>query len=552
MYIFSWKAGSGIMIKVFLVEDEIIIREGIRKSIDWNAEGFEFAGEASDGEIAYSLIQKIKPDILVTDIKMPFMDGLELSRLVKQELPEVKIIILSGYDEFEYAQEGIDIGITKYLLKPIVAAKFLDEVKKVAQEIKKEREFQKTFEKERIENAWLASQKFFRKLVLSKNKASEILKEGREIGINLAADRYNILLFQIFAAAEAKQYAIQHSLAVHDMEKLAESMPEVLLIEIGVEGWAIILKETGGQQLENIFDTFTARLCKIMEEYSDVEYFGGAGSPVERLSELGKCFEEANHAFAYRYLERRNQIILSSSLFKKSGSSKELGKDTELELGSLEVKKFDHNMTERFLKTGRKSETAQFVDDYFQSFGNHATNSFLFRQYVIMDMFFAARALLEELGYGADIFMERCGNFQKIGTVFNTEESGKEYLRNVLETAFELRDTVSDKKYHFLLEDAKSYIQKCYDDENISLNSVAAEVSMSPNYFSSIFRQETGQTFVEYLTHVRMEKAKELLRTSSMKTAEVAFAVGYKDPHYFSYLFKKTQYCTPKEFRNQV
>lgn len=103
-----------------------------------------------------------------------------------------------------------------------------------------------------------------------------------------------------------------------------------------------------------------------------------------------------------------------------------------------------------------------------------------------------------------------------------------------------------------MLEDAKGYIQKHYDDENISLNSVAAEVNMSPNYFSSIFRQEAGQTFVEYLTHVRMEKAKELLRTSSMKTAEVAFAVGYKDPHYFSYLFKKTQDATPKEFRNQV
>ncbi len=540
------------MLKVFLVEDEIIMREGIRKSIDWNAEGFEFAGEASDGEIAYSLIQKIKPDILITDIKMPFMDGLELSRLVKQELPDVKIIILSGYDDFKYAQEGIDIGITKYLLKPIVAAKLLEEVKKVAQQIKREKEFQQTFEQERIENAKLTSQKFFRKLVLGKNKASEILKEGKQIDMDLAADKYNIMLFQIFAAEDAKQYAIQRSLAIHNIEKLVESMPEVLLIELEVEGWAIILKETGERKLEKVFDVFTIKLCEILESYSDVEYFGGVGSPVERLSELGKCFEEADHAFAYRYLEKRNQIILSSSLFKESSSLKETEMDTELELGAFEVKKFDHNITERFLKTGRKSETMQFVDDYFKSFGTHATNSFLFRQYVIMDMFFAAKALLEELGYGADIFMERCGNLQKMGAMFNTEESSKEYLINVLETTLELRDTVSEKKYHFLLEDAKGYIKKHYDDENISLNSVASEVNMSPNYFSSIFRQEAGQTFVEYLTHVRMEKAKELLRTSSMKTSEVAFAVGYKDPHYFSYLFKKTQDATPKEFRNQI
>ena len=110
------------MIKVFLVEDEIVMREGIKNTISWEKEGFQFAGEASDGELAYPLIQKTRPDILITDIKMPFMDGLELSRLVKKELPAIKIIILSGYDEFKYAQEGINIGIADYLLKPVTGA----------------------------------------------------------------------------------------------------------------------------------------------------------------------------------------------------------------------------------------------------------------------------------------------------------------------------------------------------------------------------------------------------------------------------------------------
>ena len=105
-------------IKVFLVEDEIVIRDGIRKSINWEKEGYDFAGEASDGELAYPKILKAKPDILITDIKMPFMDGLELSRLVRKELPDIKILILSGYDEFEYAKTAIKIGVTEYLLKP--------------------------------------------------------------------------------------------------------------------------------------------------------------------------------------------------------------------------------------------------------------------------------------------------------------------------------------------------------------------------------------------------------------------------------------------------
>ena len=119
------------MLKVFLVEDEIVMREGIKNNINWEEEGFEFAGEASDGELAYPLIQKTRPDILITDIKMPFMDGLELSRLIKQEMPDIRIIILSGYDEFEYAKEAINIGITDYLVKPVSGAQLLAAVKKV-------------------------------------------------------------------------------------------------------------------------------------------------------------------------------------------------------------------------------------------------------------------------------------------------------------------------------------------------------------------------------------------------------------------------------------
>ena len=163
------------MLKVFLVEDEIVMREGIKKNIQWEKEGFEFVGDASDGELAYPLIQKTKPDILITDIRMPFMDGLELSRLVKQELPDIKIMILSGYDEFEYAKEAIKIGITDYLVKPISGAKLLEAVKKVAQVIeeeKEQKEFLQTFEKEREENARLSRQKFFKKLVSGNHPVS--------------------------------------------------------------------------------------------------------------------------------------------------------------------------------------------------------------------------------------------------------------------------------------------------------------------------------------------------------------------------------------------
>ena len=534
------------MIKVFLVEDEIIIREGIRYNIDWEKEGFEFVGEASDGELAYPLIQKTKPDILITDIKMPFMDGLELSRLVKQELPEVKIMILSGYDEFEYAREGIDIGITDYLLKPIAGAKLLEAVKKVGETIQKERAFQKAFEQEHQENVQLARQKFFRKLVLGKNPASALLEEGRKIGMDMTADSYNILLFQIFDREEAKGDPQRQNVLIQAMKGLADRTPQILMVELGIEGWGLISTGPQEQAIGTLQHQFTAKLQELFENEGDIEYFGGVGQAVDRLSELDRCFGAASHAFAYRYIKKRDQIISSDGLSAKTYIKE------DADIRSLEVRKLDRRVVERFLKTGLKNEVPQFVDGYFENFGERNMQSFLFRQYVIMDMYFAAVALLEELGYQAGELVERCGDIQDMATAFSTAQVDKKYLIDVLEATIDLREAVSQKKYHSLLQEAKSYIEQHFVDGDISLNAVAASVNLSANHFSSIFRQEVGQTFVEYLTSVRMGRAKELLRTTSMRSAEIAYAVGYKDAHYFSYLFKKTQECTPREFRQGV
>ena len=282
------------MLKVFLVEDEIVMREGIKNNIDWEKEGFEFAGEASDGELAYPLIQKEKPDILIADIKMPFMDGLELSRLVRQELPDIKVIILSGYDEFEYAKEAISIGITDYLVKPIAGAKLLEAVKKVGKIIEEEQQqrlFLKTFEKERLENIHLAKQKIFRSLASGKKPVSELLKDAREAGVDLAANRYNIVLLQIFEEGETVGYSEKQNAAAQDIEEMTEHMPGVLMVELGIEGWAFIIKETDTERsLEQILPDFVEKLQEIIRGYEGIEYFGWVGSAVCRLSGLNRCF----------------------------------------------------------------------------------------------------------------------------------------------------------------------------------------------------------------------------------------------------------------------
>ena len=191
--------------KVFLVEDEVIIRNGIKNNIPWEKEGFEFAGEASDGELAWPLIKNTKPDILITDIKMPFMNGLELSELVRREMPDTKIIILSGYSEFEYAKQAITLGVTDYLLKPITSEKLMEVIKRVAaiiQEERAHRDLVAQYKKEMQENISLEKKQLFERIILQNCSTREFLEQGRELGLDLAAAYYTVLLFKLMAQEE--------------------------------------------------------------------------------------------------------------------------------------------------------------------------------------------------------------------------------------------------------------------------------------------------------------------------------------------------------------
>ena len=189
------------MIKVFLVEDEYAIREGIKKSVDWEKNGFELVGEAGDGEMAFPKILKTKPDILITDIRMPFMDGLELATLVKKELSDIKIVVLSGYDDFNYAKQAISIGVEEYILKPVSGENLLKELGKIAESIKAHRQEEQAREKylqDMEEIRALERQKFIHDMIDGKISMQESLEQGRELGIDITATYYSIVLFQAF------------------------------------------------------------------------------------------------------------------------------------------------------------------------------------------------------------------------------------------------------------------------------------------------------------------------------------------------------------------
>ncbi len=540
-----------MMIKIFLVEDEIAIRKGIKNSIDWEKEGYEFVGEAGDGELAYPMILKTKPDILITDIKMPFMDGLQLSKLVRKELPATKILILSGYDEFEYAKEAIKLQVAEYLLKPISSAKLLDvlaQVKEVIRQEQEEKELIKKYREDMKENRELEKERFLNQIITQNLSLAQILETGESLGMDLSAPLYNILLLKITEnGGKQETYA--------EIESALDTLSGVFSFRRGVDEWLFLLTADDAEKMERRIESCRKTVRQITEKTDPpVEYFGALGNPVERLREIKNSLKEAEKKFAFQYLKKWNQIL--EIPVRDVGSSEnpqtEKKENEELLISSVQVDKLNHKIIENFIHTGLRREVSNFVDDYFMSLGEKSVQSLMFRQYVAMDFYLAAVAFLERLGFSSKELVERCGDLKEMEQVIQTIEQTKEYIKKVLDATLECRESVSRKRYGDLLKEAVSYIEHHYEEEDISLNQVAASVNISPSHFSTIFSKEMGETFIEYLTNVRMERAKQLLRSSTMKTAEIAYAVGYKDAHYFSYLFKKVQKCTPREFRTQV
>lgn len=531
------------MIKIFLVEDEVIIRNGIKNSIDWEKEGYEFVGEASDGELAFPMIQEKKPDILITDIKMPFMDGLELSQLVREELPETKIIILSGYDDFAYAKKAIGIGVNEYLLKPIAGSTLLESIEKIAAVIEEEREqlqYLLQFEQERKESTISLQRRFLQKLARGSLSYSQALEEGRACDIDLVGNGYNIIFFQISTDGQVEEFSECINHLTEEVHAIVDTYPEVIMIDRELEGWAFILKELGeGSSLKGLQQQFLEQICEKVGNYPKVQYFGGVGQPIQRASEFKECYKSASRAFAYRYTKQKNQIIYDGDKVQEAESLSAIMQNAQ---------HIHREAFENFLLSGVKSEIKDFLHTCFQNIGESNMKSLIYRQYMIVDMYMSAVTILKKLGRDPEELAERCGEYDQISTLVSDMKETEAYLLKVIETTMDLRDEVAQRKYSVIVNTAVDYIKAHYQ-EDISLNVVASIVNVSPNHFSTVFKNEMHQTFIEFLTSVRMDKAKELLRSTSMKTAEVGYEVGYNDSHYFSYIFKKTQECTPREFR---
>lgn len=535
--------GEENMLKVFLAEDEFIIREGIKNNIDWQAHGYEFCGEASDGELAFPLIQKTRPDILITDIKMPFVDGLALSRLVKKELPETEIIILSGYEEFDYAKEAIQIGVARYLLKPINGETLLQEIDSVAEIIlgkQKEKEIREKYQKEMEENSLRDQMDLFQHLVTGDCSMEELLSVADKLDLKIMAPWYSIVLLKIQSMKhDYEEYSGSIVVVDERIVKLAE--PEhVLIFDRALEGRAFLFKADSEEELLAYQKEYLGDVKEVLSGYANLRYFGGIGTPVNRLREIPASFEDASHAFAHRYLVAESCILDSSLLMQEGAAEHE-----DFRISAVNPEQIDRTKMQEFLRTGDLDEVVYFVDEFFGKLDGGAMKSRIFRQYITMDAYFSIVDFLKGLGLQKDEIEAP----DQDSSILQDEKSAMDYIVRIMEKALVLREKKASSRYEDVVSEVIHYIEDNYAQEELSLNLLASHVNFSPNHLSMIFSQQTGQTLIRYLTDYRMNRAKELLRCSSKKSSVISMEVGYKDPHYFSYLFKKTQGMTPTQYR---
>ncbi len=534
------------MVKIFLVEDEKIVREGIKNGIPWEKYGFEFAGEASDGELAYPLILKSRPDILLTDIRMPFMDGLELAEMVKKEIPGIHIMFFSGYNDFEYAKRAIKIGASDYLLKPVTSAQLLEALERMSDAVMQERSergYKLEFLKQQEERKRMERDRLFDTILSGKMGLQEILLKGQEHNLSLSVPLYNLILFQAKDSGSQEQYSGEGVIFDERLKEELDSREDVIGFNRLTEGYAFLVMGNDPEDLEQKVSLWKQLLVRLVRNCHGLEYFGGIGMPVPRLGEIKACFKAASRAYACRYMLEYNQFLTAEEAIRLHDDSQRIS------VAGMDMNRLSRDIVPNFLKNGSAPEVKYFVEEYVDACGNNF-KSLIFRQYILMDVYLAVVEFVTQLGFEPEQVIKEIGEVQALQPSAGSEESAVSYIRTILSKAIALRNTCSRKKYRQVLDKARDYMGAHYQDEDISLNTVASTVNISPNHFSTIFSQEMGITFVEYLTKLRMDMARELLLKTDLRTSEIGYEVGYKDPHYFSYLFKKTHGITPKAFRS--
>lgn len=526
---------------VFIVDDEIVIRESLRACSLWDGQGFTLVGEASDGELALSMIQDVKPDILITDIRMPFMDGLELSRQVKAFIPWIHIVILSGYDDFSYARQAIALGVTDYLLKPVDEVELLPTLRKIKEQIERERRVEQsmtTLKEQERQSLPLRREKLLQALLEGSDPsaAARAQEEARALRMDLSARFYLAVLIM---PQYTENRLNEHAQAVAVLRKnAAASGGTVMLAELS--GWPVAL--VLGDRQEDLDERgygFAQTAQFELMHICRLKALICIGSAAEGLGKVGESLQVAwriAHSLAggYRAAVARGCIVgVNDTLPEQPIHLTDFSADTS----------FDEQLG--YVALG---DVKALLDSHLRAMGPTALQSRVMGNYVYMQLLMAVTRLIQSRGGDVKaVLPAHLTEEQALASL--TEEELYQRLLELLTEAVAYRDRQSDTHYSTATRKAIRYILANYMNLGINMREVARHVALSASHFCTVFAQDAGMTFTEYLTHVRMENAKNLLTTTDMLSQDIAASIGYNDRHYFSYLFKKNTGYTPLEYR---
>lgn len=525
---------------ILLVDDETDVLEAMKKKIDWEALGFCLAGTAENGQEALEMAEQLHVDVVMTDIKMPYMDGLTLCKKLKENYRNIKVVIYSGFDDFKFAREAVHLEAEEYLLKPI-SSKDMENVfgkikKKLDEEFNQHRNVNKLYEYYR--KSLPAMQEQFVMGVLEGKITGERLKNMMEMyELDLNAPYYVVV--NLYAEAAVKEQSEKTAqllnFSLRDMaeEYLKEKMSFYCINYLDEVIFIFMLQED--KEIENVL-YHVDQICKMGSRVLDAQVTGAVGQPCNSLDTLLSSYQEAKTAMEYRTILGGSQVLYIKDIEPNPQDS-------------VAFMEYDFQNLVRAVKIGDRKETDEAIQSFMDSLRNGCITP---NQYQLICMELSTELMKigrsyklrtkQIFGAGEHIPWQE---LYKHLSVDELESWLREICNNLRHT---LRHERSDSTIR-LTEQAKAYIGEHYKENDLSAETLCHQLNVSAAYFSTIFKKEVGLSFVAYLTKIRLEHAVELLRTTEDKTYVIAEAVGYTEPNYFSYVFKKQYGISPSKYR---
>ncbi|MBN2604678.1 MAG: response regulator [Bacilli bacterium] len=522
--------------RMILVDDEDDVRGRIVTKIK-DESGFSVVGKAGNGYDALELIEKYQPHIVLTDIKMPFIDGIELARIIRRDYPTTKVAFISGYDEFDYARQAIELNVVSYLMKPITSEeldKFLFKLKTILDEEIDAISNTENLLKRYDESIPLLIDTHLNSFLLKNTLDDKDLNILKSFGMNIQNGKYVTAFIGIekhndntFEDIEKSKIFINNLL-----NRLFEKyeFTHHFLVADGV----IVTAMDNTFDIRKEIDLELFEIIKYAEQYGNIKLRIGVSRLFEDFRNFPLSFKEADEALKYSKYFNMGQIIYSNEIQAKE--KKHIVIDESL------ITTFEYSM-----KYGTQKEVEDALKDMMKFTKNENKDYILDHQLLVINL---VNSILNfTISIGIDISEIDDGNILEKMLSFSNPS---ELLIWIKQLIFKLRDLnlkSQSNKTDVLIEDAVKYIELNYHDTSISLESVSDYLNISVSYLSMLFSKKKGITFNKFLIKVRMEKAKEMLKFTDQKVINIATMVGYNEVYYFSHSFKKYTGLTPREFR---